>query len=742
MIPATDPDFKPLDAFKLTGHARTNFACSYSQDDRFSVVTDGGVYVMALKPDLGSNSQSFGFTKSFVKPSAYNACDHVDMDVNEFLYELPKDDLYAAVLQVDLSANLRNAQAMEPVPCRADWSPAGLVRKKDCLLTVLTNLHSLEVYSTYVDENMMTRYKLALNITERLADSEKPAYKNGSKIPNAKAKFTEFKRRVEHVAPSAFCWSHAFMVEDRTCSVLFVGHFDGSVTFWRIWAEDFDVRCLFLWRAAMKLGPVSAVYWHQTKPFGGGLCVGDKSGRVSVIRVEGVQGEEFNASDEVELWSETDVAVDKILVTSFENHTLIVVVKQCHVLFFGLDKTGALFDLVTHNVEHYYVTGVACSRNVLHVLTFTGTLKTLKISVKLHDVAVEEVATTLKLDAKRLRTHGLVASPNGAFLGVASHPYHQKDLTNGKQFVNVHLFHDTNLQPLRLLLDNPQNTVRHLWDCFETLRVTSLKEQRFPWLGLDPDLNYDTLSPARLKTLMHVARISETAYGVVPKVVTYDIKPYVLLHYLVDIKWAVTRLGKLLQSDWDMLSLFQRRSVFMHNFFLKTVVAGDVLVKAGVGETFVTEMCRVMAVANELEYPEMMRCRLCGERVLGPTCLPPHADSRCCLSMMPLFLVPAFRCSLCGSMAHEEMEREFDPICCPYCDVPMDKIRVGADLRREVADGDDVRSPCNEDCLLVDDYEDTCENDTEYAMVSDDEEGDTQDRHLRDIYARISGLTL
>lgn len=151
-----------------------------------------------------------------------------------------------------------------------------------------------------------------------------------------------------------------------------------------------------------------------------------------------------------------------------------------------------------------------------------------------------------------------------------------------------------------------------------SFRMICIREQRFPWLGIDPDLNYDTMSLVKLKTLRHIAKLSEKLFAVVPNIPQYNIKSFRLLNYMVDIKLAVQRIAKLLDTYFtqNKLSLFQMRSLDLLNFFLKEIVSEDVLVEANLGEVFVDEIYNVMRVANELEYPPMPQCNWCGENIL------------------------------------------------------------------------------------------------------------------------------
>lgn len=74
------------------------------------------------------------------------------------------------------------------------------------------------------------------------------------------------------------------------------------------------------------------------------------------------------------------------------------------------------------------------------------------------------------------------------------------------------------------------------------------------------------------------------------------------------------------KSSGEELSLFQMRSLDVQNMFLKEMVLKNVLSKLNVGVQVVNEIKEIVAVANELAYPDMPQCVWCGENILLITC--------------------------------------------------------------------------------------------------------------------------
>lgn len=192
---------KVLDIIKLTNRLNTNFVCEYSEDDRIFILSDSGVYIITLKPIITSVFPTFCGSKHYFQISNYEVSSNVDIDINNLYPELCKDDLYESVLRTELSANLNHTSNADFYPVSAQWSPRGIEGKSDCLLAVLTNVFSLEIYVKLIDESELIDYVVIANLTKEIIEYHKPKWKASDKLP-IKSKFKEFKRRIESVSPT------------------------------------------------------------------------------------------------------------------------------------------------------------------------------------------------------------------------------------------------------------------------------------------------------------------------------------------------------------------------------------------------------------------------------------------------------------------------------------------------------------------------------------------------------------
>lgn len=742
------PNLKLLDSFKLTGHLNANFACELSSDDRIFVICESSLYVLTLRPDLSSTFPQYSYQKVVIEPSAYALCEHIDIDINTFIHDLPKDALYEATARLDLSHNLQSAAPCTISQIQAQWSESNMVDKAFSMLGVLTSLYSLNIYVRRTTEVGLTEYKSMLNLTEAILDRRKSEFIYSVKLPPIQ-KMRELKKRVEYISPLTFTWGHTFQINGDNCTVVFIGHFKGDISIWKVHSVsscEREVNKEFLVRYSTKLGDISTLYWHRTEQFGGVLCAGDCNGKISVFRIRNLEQSQCCVESEVQLYLSTDCKVDRIAVTSLGDSTILLAVKQSNLLFFGIDVIGKLFDLRVHNVGNFYITGITLQEATIKVLTFTGTFKLLKLSIQSGKILVSEQVIPVKHEFAGFRTHGLIESNHKVFYGILTHPLHFKNAYQGKKFANFCFFHDTNLNPLKMLLDNKSSSLRTFWDCLETLRLICLKEQRFPWLGIKPDLDLDSCSITELKTLRLIAKISESVFVIIKRVYSYNIKPYILLHYLVDIKVILQRLALVL-TEKD-LSEFQMQSIDLQVLFLKELVKNGVLLKAQVGKTFISELTHILSIANELVYPDMVRCNYCGEKLIGATCLPPHADSRCTFTLMPILLAPAFKCLLCHSLAHRDIENYVELVICPYCDYPMERICVEKTVTE--MEQTDITSECACDCIQnssetlallctgLDNIEDSSED---IVYVSDDDV-DCSEKEIKELYFKTRDMKL
>lgn len=191
---------------------------------------------------------------------------------------------------------------------------------------------------------------------------------------------------------------------------------------------------------------------------------------------------------ETAIWTQEDnILVDKLTVVTHEKHTYILVVKQNVLIIFGINEEGILFDQKVEYVEEYYITGtyklfiyifsleitfcyvlgIYHYKNIVLVLSLTGTLTQFTISGKRTNIVVTRKKIPIKADIQHYRTHGFFFSSNMVLCGILLFP---KSLKHFSTTVILYLFNNSYLNPLEILWGNPTGSLRNVWDCFEILR--------------------------------------------------------------------------------------------------------------------------------------------------------------------------------------------------------------------------------------------------------------------------------
>lgn len=152
-------------------------------------------------------------------------------------------------------------------------------------------------------------------------------------------------------------------------------------------------------------------------------------------------------------------------------------------------------------------------------------------------------------------------------------------------------------------------------------------------------------------------------------------KSYEDVLQIFSIKMATSRILHLLKlyEAKDELTAFQLHNIYVLNSFLKQIVAEDWIIKLELGDSIINLLFNIILRANNVDYPSIPNCLRCDDRLMGITCQPAHFDMKCSISFMQIAKYPDIRCLLCGSIAHSEMEKEYDILMCPHCRIPMIK---------------------------------------------------------------------
>lgn len=196
-----------LDKIKLQQKLNTNFACSYSDDQRLAVLSENGVYVLQLGCDSENRLQSFSFKKSFytipqyqqnLNNTAYSISENVAVDINEFIDLLNQHDVHESILNVNISQQLEGASSLHVVPVSVQWSPKGVDKGRFSLFSVLTNTGVLEVIGREIGPCDINEYYPICNITDCAVNLFKRDFRNVERR-SPEEQLAELKLRVDKV---------------------------------------------------------------------------------------------------------------------------------------------------------------------------------------------------------------------------------------------------------------------------------------------------------------------------------------------------------------------------------------------------------------------------------------------------------------------------------------------------------------------------------------------------------------
>lgn len=129
----------------------------------------------------------------------------------------------------------------------------------------------------------------------------------------------------------------------------------------------------------------------------------------------------------------------------------------------GIFDSNVVYCFDFSGVEHL-------SDGTILVLTYTGVLKELRLSIVAGKIDIKFRNLNINIDWTSYRTHGLVISPNKVFLVVLVSMSKLAWVRRNKSNTKVFVFMNMARNPLTVLLQNPTRSMFLFWDCLETLR--------------------------------------------------------------------------------------------------------------------------------------------------------------------------------------------------------------------------------------------------------------------------------
>lgn len=188
-------EFKYLETLEFSNHAINGFACEHSEDGRIFIITDTGIYILqlCLKPE--NVTPSICFKKFYVPVDKYVFGLNLGIDPNHFAKDLNRLQFYELALSIDLSPKLFMYNEIEPKISMAKWS-SSFLDGPNCVLGVLTNLGSLQIYVRTLSYTLVENYISICNISAYIINLYKMTWANSRYLVSSEI-FTELKERAQ-----------------------------------------------------------------------------------------------------------------------------------------------------------------------------------------------------------------------------------------------------------------------------------------------------------------------------------------------------------------------------------------------------------------------------------------------------------------------------------------------------------------------------------------------------------------
>lgn len=170
-------EFKYLETLEFSNHLASGFACEHSEDGRILIITDCGIYILQLcmKPEIVT--PTICFKKYYIPVDKYVFSTNLGIDPNNFARKLSRLEFYELSLSVDVSPKLFLFHEMESKLCMAKWSPAFL-DASNCLLGVLTDMGSLQIYARRFSYAICEDYISICNVSSHIINMSKMKWNN------------------------------------------------------------------------------------------------------------------------------------------------------------------------------------------------------------------------------------------------------------------------------------------------------------------------------------------------------------------------------------------------------------------------------------------------------------------------------------------------------------------------------------------------------------------------------------
>lgn len=201
------------------------------------------------------------------------------------------------------------------------------------------------------------------------------------------------------------------------------------------------------------------------------ILAGDYDGNALGIPLMYITDSEIKVGDHMVFTKYDQVQVSHAEMLLHNSFMYLIYVKGDALLIYLVNNRGRLLDCCVFEVGSLDIVGLnKIDDNVLLVQTITGLTKEIKLECVQNKIRIGWRHIYINVNWSTKRSHGMIFSTNKVLSGILTYPCKLNIKKEDKSLINLVLFHNTAVDPLKLIINNEKSMLCKLWDCFEVLR--------------------------------------------------------------------------------------------------------------------------------------------------------------------------------------------------------------------------------------------------------------------------------
>ncbi|XP_044732729.1 uncharacterized protein LOC123295442 [Chrysoperla carnea] len=653
-------EFEEIDTLNLRDTALP-FACSWSEDDTLSVLSENEVHILKLKPNMRTVENTVNFHRQTIKPRNEYPNKEILPLLHELIMKEPRINVYDLLNDVILTPDGKalDCQDITPRCSQCVWSPAG-VHKSNCALIFLSNIGNVDIQ---VNQG---QFWIVIADLTKLYLQKTNLFKD---LNHSTINYETLKDRTYKASTTCVDWSPLY----GNMSYIVTGQMNGDIIIWNfsnLSLSELKQMPELVGEFPSNLSRLSAVHWIKTSNTSSLIIAGDLDGDIKGFRFDDLINFE-NDINSHNYWIYNDkIRVDKIISEQIDTNYLLICVKLSNIVAFLISNTGELLDQKIHKVGNLAVTGLQqINRGKYLLCTLTSYLGLLTVDIKGNKIInIHMTEINNPINTNYMSTYGLCCSKQKVMWFISSNYCKPINHLIIREQIQLSVCSNNFNNIESILLENFSQKLTNYWDCLELLRLLHDKSDSLTKIYEQRD-SYDLVPLYRLKIYLWITisndNVLKKKKRAGSKPITNEIStPPEELLKLVKIKYCLERLQSLMILD--VLSEFDLCSVRYLRDYLQEMRKTETF-KSYLGKQTNEEIIDVLERSASIRVMDLMKCSLCDADVtwIGK-CLNGHQENQCIRTFVPFSSLWYPTCPNCESPAHPDLKE--DPLICSICD--------------------------------------------------------------------------